>query len=130
VTPKYYAIGKIKVGGKDKGILMHRLIMNAPKGKSVDHIVAITDEENDNRKSNLRVCTQSQNRQNYKGTNPNNTSGHIGVTWDKSRNKWFSHIRVNWKQKNLGYYNNIEDAIEARRKGEEMYFTIHNNVAI
>lgn len=107
---------------------MHRYIMNAPKGKSVDHINAITDEENDNRKSNLRVCTQSQNRQNYKGVNPNNTSGYIGVTWDKVHNKWFAHIRVNWKQKNLGYYDNIEDAIAARKAGEEKYFDIHNDI--
>jgi hypothetical protein len=124
LTPHFYA-GCIDRENNNSSLLIHRYIMSAPRNMVVDHINGNTL---DNRKSNLRVVTQSQNRQNYKGVNPNNTSGHIGVTWDKTNNKWFAHIRVNWKQKNLGLYDNIEDAIDARRKGEEKYFTIHNEI--
>lgn len=37
---------------------IHRLIMNAPEGKVVDHI---NRDTRDNRKSNLRICTQREN---------------------------------------------------------------------
>jgi hypothetical protein len=128
VTPKYYAMGNITVDGKHTSIMMHRYIMNAPKGKSVDHIIPVTDEENDNRKEFLRICTQSENRQNYKGINPNNTSGYLGVTWNKREEKWQAYLHGKTKYYNLGLYDNIEDAVAARRAGEEKYFTIHNDV--
>lgn len=128
VTPKFYASGSVKVDGKRKTVLMHRYIMNAPKGKSVDHMVAITDEENDNRKANLRISTQSENRQNYKGINPNNTSGYIGVTWSKRHSKWQAYVHGKDKYYNMGLFDDIQDAVAARREGENKYFTIHNDI--
>ena len=120
LTPKFYPATSIYDGGRGKerkchNELMHRFLMKPPKGKVVDHIIPVTDNECDNRKANLRVCTQSQNRQNYKGKNPNNTSGYIGVAWNKREEKWMAHIRVNWKFKNLGYYDDILDAVDARK---------------
>jgi hypothetical protein len=66
LEPKYYAMTTVWDGGKGKdrkthGMLMHRYLMNATKGKSVDHVKF---NEQDNRKSNLRICSQSENRQN------------------------------------------------------------------
>lgn len=133
LTPHFYASATVYDSGKGKtrkthGILMHRYLMDAPKGKSVDHVNAITDNENDNRKSNLRICTQSENRQNYKGINPNNTSGYIGVTWNKVNEKWQAYVHGKYKYYNMGSYDDINDAVAARRRGEELYFTIHNDV--
>ena len=51
-----------------------------------------------------------------------NTSGHKGVSWDKSRNKWYAYITVNYKLINLGRFSILEDAIEARKKAEIKYF--------
>jgi group I intron endonuclease len=39
-----------------------------------------------------------------------NTSGYIGVFWDKSRCKWMSVIRINRKSKYIGRFENIVDA--------------------
>ena len=56
-SKKYYAMN----GGRD--ILIHRVVMNAPKGMQVDHI---NGDPLDNRKENLRICTRSENCRNRK----------------------------------------------------------------
>ena len=55
-------------------------------------------------------------------TPKNNTSGHIGVSFDKTRNKWMAYIKLNGKMKNLGRYNSYEEAVAARENAEELYF--------
>jgi outer membrane receptor protein involved in Fe transport len=52
----------------------------------------------------------------------NNKSGFTGVSFDNTRNKWFSSIRVNDKNINLGRYVDINDAIKARQDAEIKYF--------
>lgn len=47
--------------GKDSTIKLHRLIMNCPKGKEVDHI---NHNTLDNRRKNLRICTHTENMSN------------------------------------------------------------------
>ena len=44
----------------------------------------------------------------------NNTSGVIGVSWYKKYSKWVSIIGVNGKNINLGYFDTIKEAAEAR----------------
>ena len=56
-------------------IMMHKFIMNAPKGMCVDHI---NHDGLDNRRENLRICTYSQNSQN-KRRRVNSRSGYKGV---------------------------------------------------
>lgn len=48
----------------------------------------------------------------------NNTSGTKGVCWDKRSKKWQAYIYRNRKNKNLGYFNTIEEAIAARKAAE------------
>ncbi|MEN0648929.1 AP2/ERF family transcription factor [Caldifermentibacillus hisashii] len=55
-------------------------------------------------------------------TYKNNKSGHKGVTWMESRQKWRAYIGFKGKQKTLGYFETKEEAIEARKKAEEKYF--------
>ncbi len=50
-----------------------------------------------------------------------NTSGHTGVYWDKRTGKWIARITFKGKAYGLGSYENIEDAVKARRGGEEMH---------
>ena len=60
-------------GGRN--ILMHRVVMDAPKGMDVDHI---NGDRLDNRKENLRICTRAQNSQNKK-LRRDSQSGYKGV---------------------------------------------------
>lgn len=50
-----------------------------------------------------------------------NKSGHKGVIWVESRKKWRAFIGIQGKQKFIGNFNTIEEAIEARKRAEEIY---------
>lgn len=52
----------------------------------------------------------------------NNSSGHKGVSYDKSRSMWSAYIQVHGKKIHLGRYGNIEEAVKARIAAEEEYF--------
>lgn len=104
---------------RDHNIKLHKLIMNDLDNKYIiDHI---NRKRLDNRRENLRIATPQQNAMN-KSIQPNNTSGVPGVSWRKDRNKWRAFITINRKQIALGNYENIDDAIAARKAAEEKYF--------
>lgn len=113
--------------GNNKIVMLHRYIMDCPDDKDVDHKNG-SDTKFDNRRSNLRIGTKAENMRNTK-TPITNTSGHKGVYWSKSRQLWVAQIACGINPKNgkkkcyyLGSYENIEDAIAARKAGEEKYF--------
>ena len=99
-------------------ISMHRAIMKPPKGMVVDHI---NGNGLDNRKKNLRVCTNAENCRNAKKPK-NNKSGHTGIFWRKEDKGWQVNICVNYKQKYLGVYKKPEDAIRVRKAAEKQFF--------
>jgi len=93
--------------GKQKTILMHRVITNAPPDKVVDHI---DGNPLNNCRSNLRICTQAENIRN-KGKRIDNTTGFCGVF--KSWKGFMAKIRANGKQFYLGTYPTPEQAARA-----------------
>lgn len=99
----------VRFGGNG---LLHRLIVGAKKGEVVDHI---NHNTLDNRKSNLRICTQSQNHMNRKGAQVNSTTGELGVHWDSKLKKFRARLQKDGKTYNFGQYKSIEEAIEARK---------------
>lgn len=94
-----------------KSVYMHRLIMQPPKGMIVDHI---NGDRMDNRRSNLRICTWTQNNANTKRPRKNK-SGYVGVRRTPS-NKWEAAVQVDKKTKHLGTFDTAEDAARARDK--------------
>lgn len=110
--------GYVGSGGDGKYILLHRFIMNAPKGKVIDHI---NGDKLDNRKCNLRICYQIDNIHHQIHISRNNKSGKSGVHWNKAKNKWVSRIDAYGKRINLGFYDYLEDAIDARKQAEMKY---------
>jgi hypothetical protein len=53
----------------------------------------------------------------------NNTSGHKGIWWDKNRKMWQAYIGIHGKRIHLGRFYEIEDAIKARKRAEEEYYS-------
>ncbi len=103
---------------KNKNIKLHRLITNCPEDKMIDHINRNTL---DNRRCNIRICTNSENQQN-KNKYINNISGFIGVNWHKNNKCWQASIRVYKKLLHLGSFKTKEEAIIARQEAEKKYF--------
>lgn len=105
-------------------VIMERTL-NRPleKGEWVDHK---NQNPLDNQRSNLRLCTPSQNNQNA-AVRKDNTSGYKGVAYRKdvankvykynTKNKvskfWQAYINVSGKRKHLGYYDTAEQAAYA-----------------
>ena len=87
-------------------------------GKNYDHI---NRNPLDNRKSNLRIATHSENMKNRKKFK-NNTSGITGVYFNKNKSKWEAHISNNGKVTYLGSFNNKDEAINARLSAELEYY--------
>lgn len=52
----------------------------------------------------------------------NNTSGVKGVSWDKKSKKWRARIGFKKETITLGYFEDKQDAINARKEAEEKYF--------
>ena len=87
-------------------IMMHRLIMQTPKGLFTDHI---NGDKLDNRKINLRTCSANGNQQNKK-IYKNNKSGFKGVSKKKGKNGFVSQICVNNKILHIGYFRDKKEA--------------------
>lgn len=110
-----------------KTIKFHRLVMGVTDPSvQVDHKNHPPRHEHkkDNRKSNLEIVTQSENSQN-RSLALNNTSGVVGVGWNKREQAWKAYIKINQKQIHLGTFHNKEDAIKARKEAEIKYFGDH-----
>jgi AP2 domain len=93
-------------------VYMHRFIMNTPSDMDTDHI---NDICHDNQKSNLRICTVSQNMINRR-KRANTSSEYKGVYWDKSRLSWCARIYKDYTCYYLGSFLNEVDAAKAYDK--------------
>lgn len=94
-----------------KGIYLHRFIMNCPDDLEVDHVY---HDLLDNRKSQLRIATSSEQSMNTKRRR-DNTSGNRGIYYDKDRNTW--NININFCGKHYRKrFKNKDDAIKMRDK--------------
>lgn len=91
------------------------------KKPSSKHSIDRIDNTKGYSKENCKWATKSEqgaNKRIYK----NNITGHAGVHYDKSSNKWRAQIRYGGKGHTIGRYETIEEAINARLEAEEKYF--------
>lgn len=96
---------------------LHRIIMDLPKSsnKVINHI---NSNPLDNRKSNLEIVSQKQNVRASNTPFSHGKSGVRGVSFCKQTNKWRAHITSEGVFYNLGRFENIADAISARKHKE------------
>jgi hypothetical protein len=100
-----------------KSYKLHRVVWKLhyredPHGREIDHINGVRD---DNRIKNLRLVTRGENMMN-KCMHKNNTSGHTGVYWDKSKNRYVAELGG----KKLGHFKTLQEAVTRRKEGEKV----------
>lgn len=112
-----YAVRK-KPWGKGRQrqriVYLHRFLLNAKGGEEVDH-----RDGNGlrNRRSNLRLCTRTKNRQNQRRNQrrvrAKKTSAYKGVSYYKRTGRWMACIGLNGLTHHLGYFSTPEEAAAA-----------------
>ena len=120
----YDNVGYVQTITNNKHLRLHRLVMNVTDPLiKVDHIIHPygTAYKIDNRKSNLRIVTESQNGMN-KFMQSNNVSGIVGVRWNEVQKRWTAEIGLNNKNIRLGSFTDKDEAIKVRKRAEEIYF--------
>lgn len=118
----WYTVTKGYVASKINGrtTRLHRLILGLfPDDKlQADHI---NHNKLDNRKSNLRACTNAQNCAN-RLRRRDNVSGYKGVRWNVPAKKWQARIQCEGRSYHLGIFDKIEDAVMAyNTKAQELF---------
>ena len=127
LTPDLCSNGYYRVSLSNKGNAItkqiHRLVLttfenNCDNKKYVDHI---DNNCMNNCLLNLRYVTIQENGYNRK-ISVNNSCGIKGVSFHKTSKKWRAEIKINGKSVHIGYFNNIEDAKNARQiKSREIF---------
>lgn len=122
-TGKLYAFHSWKRDGEEVSIKMHRLVMGVEHNR-----LPLIDHRNgntlNNKKSNLRIVTHSQNSMN-RGKTVKNKSGFKGVT-KKSKNRYVAVISVRGHSYRGGTFSN---PIDAATKYDEMAKKYHGEFA-
>ncbi len=117
---KFYAGRGQWIKDRTKIMYLHRILLNAKPKEFVDHI---NGDTLDNRRINLRLCSNKDNVRNQ-SLNKKNKSGYKGVR-NTNRNltkKYLASIGVNNKSIYLGYFHTAKKAAIAYNNAAIEYF--------
>jgi hypothetical protein len=107
--------GYLRIRIDNKEYRAHRLAWLYVHGSLPALMDHINGNPADNRIANLRLATPGQNAQNRK-VPKTNSSGHLGVAWNRQCSKWHARITVAGRLKHLGLFDDIEAASRAYTK--------------
>jgi hypothetical protein len=109
-------------GGKQRNVLLHRQLMGLEHGDGlqIDHI---NGDKLDNRRENLRVCTNALNAQNRR--EGYGSSQMRGVAWHKATGKWAAYATAGGRKHHLGLFDSEREAadVAAAFRAEHMPFS-------
>jgi hypothetical protein len=115
----FYVAGNYKtITNRWAVIPLHRFLLNPDKNEVVDHI---NHDTLDNRRSNLRIATRSENATNRKGATQNSMSQIRGVNWHKRVRKWYARVRVKGQVLYAKYFDTLEEAEKAVKEARAKF---------
>jgi hypothetical protein len=103
----------IKIDGKKKTYLEHRLCYYYMNGRWPTEIDHIDRDKQNNAWHNLRECTRSENNRNKEI---------LGVHWYKQTSRWRAEIKANGNTYHLGYYKDFDEALKVRQAAQQKYW--------
>ena len=109
--------GYAAVGVGKRTLYAHRIIYAIMHGKMPLEVDHINGNRIDNRIENLRDVSSAENSHNSKMFK-SNASGFPGVYWYTQRQKWMAYICIDNRKIHLGYFENFEEAVQARKKAK------------
>lgn len=104
-----YKIGRLN----KKNYRAHRIAFLIVEGRWPTFIDHEDGDKANNKWENLKEVTHKQNTRNQK-LRSTNTSGVMGVSWDKRDQKWLACVKVDGKTMPLGRYDDKNEAVAAR----------------
>jgi hypothetical protein len=114
-------VGYIYTFREGKRIGLHRLLLNPPIDKEVDHIDGV---KQNNQRDNLRICTRKENAKNRNpNTTPNQYSLYKGVTYRKDLAMW--KVQINYPNNirhHLGHFTNEIAAANCYNHWAKIYY--------
>lgn len=121
-TNGYHQV-KLYKNSKPSTKLVHRLVAEAflkeyTDDLQVDHLDGVLTN---NRVSNLKVFMYAGNLS-LKKTSNRSSSGYVGIYWCTREKKWVAQISTKLCHKNLGYFDTVAEAREARDKATKKYY--------
>jgi hypothetical protein len=109
--------------GKEHREQISRVLLNPPHDMVVDHI---NGNRLDNRRCNLRICTNAENMRNTKINCGKRASSFKGVSWFSPRNCWRVMVKLDGRQTFGGYFS---DQVAAAKRYDELATEIHGQYA-
>lgn len=98
----------------------HRVIWKMVTGSDALVIDHIDGNPGNNRFGNLRNVTTAENNKNRPAPCATE-SGQVGVSWRRNEKRWRAHIAVGGRQIHLGFFDDKNDAIRARKAAERAH---------
>lgn len=112
------ANGYLRIRVDGRSYLAHRIawlyVHGAWPTEDLDHINRVRD---DCRLVNLRLASRSENMQNSSLAR-NNSSGHKGISWSNTHQRWQVSITHQKRRLHLGYFHDVREAVSARKQAE------------
>lgn len=109
----FYAVRNIVEKGKAVTVLLHRFIVSAGPKEMVDHV---NHNGLDNRRLNLRLCSNAENLLNRRKANKNNRLGVLGVRRERGSKTWVARIIIGRKEIRSSGHKTMRSAVAARKK--------------
>lgn len=122
VTTRPAKNGHLYTSASGKKLLQHTIVYMLMTGKMPTGVIHHKNGDKTNLKwSNLEHITRSKLARKYTRRSYLSSTDHRGVYYKKDRKKYIARISIGGFNRSLGSFENLDDAIKARKEAELKY---------